>query len=86
MAITNDLQGFSETSWIVTGYLITYTGMEKSMCIEGAYLMLKRQLAFMITWAKVSDILGRKQTIITNVFIFIAFSAGCGGSQTLDQL
>lgn len=26
--ITNDLQGFDRTSWIVTGYLLTYTGME----------------------------------------------------------
>jgi hypothetical protein len=24
--ITNDLQGFSETSWIVSGYLVTYMG------------------------------------------------------------
>lgn len=39
----------------------------------------------MITWAKFSDIFGRKQTIITNVNIFIAFSAGCGGSRTLEK-
>lgn len=26
--ITNDLQGFDRTSWIVTGYLLTFTGME----------------------------------------------------------
>ena len=24
--ITNDLHGFDETSWIVSGYLVTYTG------------------------------------------------------------
>ncbi|MCJ1349663.1 hypothetical protein MMC31_007904 [Peltigera leucophlebia] len=65
--ITNDLQGFDRTSWIVTGYLITFS-------------------AFIITWAKLSDIFGRKQTIITNIFIFVGFSAGCGGSRTLDQL
>lgn len=29
IAITNDLKGFSKTSWIVTGYLITYTGAWK---------------------------------------------------------
>ena len=28
VTITNDLHGFDQTSWIVTGYLITYTGME----------------------------------------------------------
>jgi len=29
VAITNDLQGFSETSWIVSGYLVTYMGMAR---------------------------------------------------------
>lgn len=32
--ITNDLQGFDRTSWIVTGYLLTYTGMENSTARE----------------------------------------------------
>lgn len=27
--ITNDLLGFNETSWIVTSYLLTYTGMNR---------------------------------------------------------
>lgn len=26
VSITNDLQGFSQMGWVVTGYLITYTG------------------------------------------------------------
>jgi MFS family permease len=26
VAITNSLQGFSQSSWIVTAYLLTYTG------------------------------------------------------------
>lgn len=32
--ITNDLQGFDRTSWIVTGYLITFTGMKDSAHVE----------------------------------------------------
>lgn len=40
----------------------------------------------MIIWAKLSDIFGRKQIFITTIFIFTAFSGGCGGSQALDQL
>ena len=50
------------------------------------FIILKYGVGFMITWAKLSDIFGRKQTIITSVLIFIVFSAGCGGSKTLDQL
>ena len=26
ISITNDLHGFSQMGWVVTGYLITYTG------------------------------------------------------------
>lgn len=28
IAITSDLNGFSKTSWIITGFLITYTGLK----------------------------------------------------------
>jgi MFS family permease len=37
-------------------------------------------------WAKLSDIAGRKYTIIAALLIFTLFSALCGASQTLIQL
>ncbi|KAI1455383.1 putative efflux pump antibiotic resistance protein [Annulohypoxylon moriforme] len=67
ITIANSLHRFSETSWIVTGYLVTYTG-------------------FMIIWSKLSDVIGRKITFITTMFLFVVFSGGCGASQTLTQL
>ncbi|KAF2190024.1 major facilitator superfamily transporter [Zopfia rhizophila CBS 207.26] len=67
VAITNELHGFSKTSWIVTGYLVTYMG-------------------FMIFWSKLSDIIGRKSALISTMTIFTAFSGGCGGAKTLNQL
>ena len=42
--------------------------------------------AFQIIWAKISDVLGRKWSIIAAVFIFTAFSGACGGSQSVIQL
>ena len=30
VAITNDLQGFSQSSWVITAYLLTYFGQETS--------------------------------------------------------
>ncbi|KAF2649509.1 putative efflux pump antibiotic resistance protein [Lophiostoma macrostomum CBS 122681] len=65
--ITNDLQGFSETSWIVSGYLVTYMG-------------------FNIVWGKLSDIFGRKSMFILSMLLFTVWSAGCGASQTINQL
>ena len=39
-----------------------------------------------ILWAKCSDIFGRKGAIMTTMLIFVAFSGGCGASQTMTQL
>lgn len=44
--ITNDLQGFDRTSWIVTAYLLTFTGMEIPFfsfltCVEYLALVLR---------------------------------------------
>lgn len=33
VSITDDLQGFSRTSWIVSGYLLTYTGMASTVVL-----------------------------------------------------
>ncbi|TVY91258.1 Efflux pump [Lachnellula willkommii] len=67
IAITNELRGFSISSWIFTGFLLTYSG-------------------FVIIWAKLSDIYGRKPLLLASLFIFTAFSGGCGAAQTLTQL
>ncbi|KAI0388600.1 drug resistance transporter [Xylariaceae sp. FL0594] len=67
VSISNDLNDFGRTSWVVTAYLITYT-------------------AGLVIVAKLSDIFGRKKTYLTVLLIFIAFSGGCGGAQTMVQL
>ncbi|KAB8264745.1 major facilitator superfamily domain-containing protein [Aspergillus pseudonomiae] len=67
IAITSDLDGFNKTSWIVTGFLITFTG-------------------FMSIWTRVSDIIGRKKTLLAAKVIFLAFSLGCGLSPSVNTL
>lgn len=67
VAITDDLRGFSESSWIVTAYLLTYTG-------------------FLIIWAKLSDIFGRKLLVIASLCLFVIFSGACGAAQSITQL
>ena len=42
--------------------------------------------ATIIIWAKLSDIFGRKHTLAACLLIFTAFSGGCGGAQTMNQL
>ncbi|KAJ5936323.1 major facilitator superfamily domain-containing protein [Penicillium verhagenii] len=67
ISITNDLNGFEQTSWIVTAFLTTYT-------------------AFMSQWTKLSNIAGRKKTLVAANIIFLAFSLGCGLARNMDQL
>lgn len=67
VSITNDLKGFAQSSWVVTSYLITYTG-------------------FFIVWAKLSDIFGRKITIMASLLMFAAFSGASAGATSIESL
>ncbi|TQW02598.1 major facilitator superfamily domain-containing protein [Cordyceps javanica] len=42
------------------------------------------QIAFLVVWARASDLLGRKTTLIASLFIFTIFSLACGLSQTMN--
>ncbi|KAM4057534.1 major facilitator superfamily protein [Hirsutella rhossiliensis] len=67
VAITNDLDGFCQIGWLVSGYLVTYS-------------------PFIVLLAKLSDLLGRKSSIIGAVGFFTCFSAGCGVAQSMPAL
>jgi MFS family permease len=41
---------------------------------------------FIIVWAKLSDIFGRKTFLTTALVLFLLFSGACGGAKTLLQL
>jgi MFS family permease len=43
-------------------------------------------LSFSVLVARVSDIVGRRDTFLASFVIFFAFSIGCGFSKTLNQL
>ena len=92
IAIANDLQGFSHTAWIVVAYLITYTGgfvittCFGKGCVTNFGHDLTYDSGFIIIWAKLSDILMRKWSLIASLAIFIGASAVCGGAQTMTML
>lgn len=84
VAITNALNGFVKSNWIVTSYLLTYAGrhsVKYKMC-ETANCMT----GFLIILSRFSDIFGRKPLIILAVFLFTVFSAACGAAQNFTQL
>ncbi|KAL4979749.1 major facilitator superfamily domain-containing protein [Aspergillus desertorum] len=57
---------------------------QKSSWVVSSYLTT--YFSFLIIWAKISDLVGRKVMLITALAIFLAFSGGCGGAQTALQL
>ncbi|KAK7926951.1 hypothetical protein PG985_003949 [Apiospora marii] len=42
--------------------------------------------SFLIIFARLSDLFGRKPTLISAIVIFTSFSAACGGAQSMTQL
>ncbi|KAF2829410.1 MFS multidrug transporter-like protein [Ophiobolus disseminans] len=65
--IADHLHAFDRTSWIVTSYLLTYTG-------------------FLIIFAKLSDMFGRKFVLIAALCLFTIFSGACAAAKTIEQL
>ncbi|KAF2798438.1 MFS general substrate transporter [Melanomma pulvis-pyrius CBS 109.77] len=73
---------------VVTTALIGITndigGLERSAWVVTAYLL--GYVGFLIIFAKLSDIFGRKLLFFIALLIFTIFSAACGAAQTLTQL
>ncbi|KAF2233033.1 MFS general substrate transporter [Viridothelium virens] len=59
-------------------------GFNQSGWIVAGYMV--SYTSTLIIWCKISDIFGRKTTIIFALAIFAAFSGGCGAAQTNTQL
>ncbi|KAJ5716145.1 major facilitator superfamily domain-containing protein, partial [Penicillium malachiteum] len=72
VTITNDLDGSGQSSWVITAYLLTYTG--------------SYGIGFLIIWSNCSAIIGVKKAVLGSLFLFVVFSGGCAASNTLSQL
>jgi MFS family permease len=83
VSITNALNGFDKSSWIVTSYLLTYTG---GFLLPPKNFRRLISLGFLLLFAKFSDIFGRKVMLLLALLIFVAFSSVCGASQSMLQL
>ena len=83
VAITDHLHGFNKNSWIVTAYLVGYTGLYNSVAHIDA---TNWTTGFIIVWAKISDIYGRKPMQLLALFVFTIFSGACGAAQSVTQL
>lgn len=90
MSIASDLDKYGRSNWIVIAYLLTYSselllprdcrGLAISLTL---HVLL---LGFLIVFARLSDITGRKSALLISLSIFTMASLACGLAQTLIQL
>lgn len=66
------------------GIIDDLRGFDRSSWVIAAYLIT--YTGFLIIWAKLSDVFGRKLTISIAVALHIIFSGACGAAQTMGQL
>ena len=83
VAITNALNGFQKGNWLVTSYLLTYSGTITIIKVDPWSDLI---LGFLIILSKCSDIFGRKPLIILTVLLFTIFSIACGAAQSFTDL
>ncbi|KAL4864237.1 hypothetical protein BDV12DRAFT_205829 [Aspergillus spectabilis] len=57
---------------------------DESSWVVSSYLTC--YFSFMIIWAKVSDLIGRKLMLVIAIVLFLGFSGGCGGARTSLEL
>lgn len=73
---------------IVTTALMSITeeigGLDKVYWIIAGYML--GYVGVLVITAKISDLFGRKSSLLVAVGFFIVFSGACGGAQTITQL
>jgi MFS family permease len=76
-----------DTSIVATSIYTIGTELQDMRRVN--WIALAYTLAYLgcaVTFARISDVVGRRNAFITAYIIFFAFSLGCGFAQNLDQL
>jgi|TARA_R110002003_G_scaffold97_36_gene8015 MFS family permease len=82
--ISSGFNALEQGPWLVTAYLLTYNC--KIHELECHLNDADPDLAFLMITAKLSDIWGLKNLLISCAAIFLVFSMACGAAQSMVQL
>ena len=83
--MAEDLGSFNKSSWIVTAYLMTYSGV----CLPPFAILLPQLIpytGFLLVFARLSDFIGRKLALLIALAFFLVWSLACALAQTVEQL
>lgn len=87
VAITDDLGGVDDRSWLLTSYLLGYVGKFISPSPRSNdWITDTFHVAIIVLSSKLSDIYGRRPLLIACMMIFLIASAACSAAQTIQQL
>ena len=86
ISIADALHNFDLSGWIVTSYLLTYTGWLALYWYLGRLVHLSISTGFLIIYAKFSDVLGRKPMLLLALLLFTVSSVACGFARTIIEL
>lgn len=84
VSISGDLNDFSAVPWVILAYLLSYMGKRHPLppCIE----MELTRAGFSVFLSRLSDIYGRRDTLLISWLVFLCFSLGCARGNTMLQL
>ena len=86
VSIADALHRFDQSGWVVTSYLLTYTGAHFSVLLIKYSLKLTGAIGFLIIYARFSDIFGRKPMLLIALVLFTVFSIVCGLANNMLEL
>jgi MFS family permease len=84
--IASSLGSYEAFDWVVVSYMLTYTGSAIFPFYRLPSRLVSLQAGFMIVYARLSDIYGRKPALLAAVGIFGLFSLGCGLASEMRTL
>ncbi|KAF5980111.1 major facilitator superfamily domain-containing protein [Fusarium bulbicola] len=84
--ISDDLDGLTQSNWVVVAYLLTYNGKTDTKDVNEGLILIMVMAGFLLLFSKLTDVFGQKTLLIVAQVIFLISSLACGAAQTMPQL
>lgn len=84
VSISDDFDNFVAVPWVILAYLLSYMGKGHPLAHFNEIEL--NRAGFSVLLSRISDIYGRRDTLLASWLIFLCFSLGCARASTMLQL
>lgn len=84
VSISGDLNDFTAVPWVILAYLLSYMGTRHPLAPCAGMELIRT--GFSVFLSRLSDIYGRRDTLLISWLTFLCFSLGCARANTMLQL